>query len=281
MADKVNIEDVFREKLEGFEPEVDPSVWNAVSSQIQTPIAPNGSFSIVKAGIISVVAAAVVGAVFWVSMSSEEQIVRTKPGNKSKEPVEQKSKGLNTGDEFDYQQESQVPSEQTTNNSTTINKTERIQDQTRPLSEEPKLNALKEDYTLKTHAVTTTKDEPLNVEAIPATSNASTSIDNTEVVDKKEDIPTHSFTLPNIFTPNGDGSNDVFTISADGLTDFQLVILNTKNQVVFTSSDPEAEWTGLLLNGDPAPEGNYLYYFTARTKSGEAVSRSSALKLVR
>lgn len=281
MADKVNIEDIFREKLEGFEPEVNPSVWNAVSSQIQTPIPPNGSFSLVKAVIISVVAAAVVGTVFWASKNSEDEIVRTKPENKSNEPIEQESKALNTGNNYEYQQESPVPSEQTTNNSTIIDKTERTQEQTLPLSEESNLNVLDEDYTLKTNPVTTTKETPMSVEAIPPTPNASTSSDNTDVVDQKEDIPTHSFTLPNIFTPNGDGSNDVFTISAGGLTDFQLVILNTKNQVVFTSSDPEAEWTGLLPNGDPAPEGNYLYYFTARTKLGEAVSRSSALKLVR
>lgn len=280
MADKVNIEDIFREKLEGFEPEVNPSVWNAVSSQIQTPIPPNGSFSLVKAVIISVVAAAVVGAVFWASMNSEDKIVRTKPENKIKEQVEQKSKGPNTVDEFNYQQESQVQSEQTTNN-TIINKTEITLEQMRSLSEESKPNVLDEDYTLKTNLVTTTNEVPISVEAIQATPNSSTSRDNTEVVDHKEDIPTHTFTLPNIFTPNGDGSNDVFTISAGGLTDFQLVVLNTKNQVMFTSSDPEAEWTGLLPDGNPAPEGNYLYYFTARTPLGEPVSRSSTLKLVR
>jgi gliding motility-associated-like protein len=87
--------------------------------------------------------------------------------------------------------------------------------------------------------------------------------------------------LPNVFTPNGDGSNDRFTIDSEGLTDFQIVILNEANRVVYTSSDASFIWDGTMMNGDLAPAGTYLYYITAKDENEAVISRSSLLKLIR
>jgi gliding motility-associated-like protein len=87
--------------------------------------------------------------------------------------------------------------------------------------------------------------------------------------------------LPNVFTPNNDGSNDLFEIKSEGLTDFQLVILNESNKVIFNSSDASFSWDGTLSSGDPAPAGTYLYYLTAKDEKQHVISRSSLLKLIR
>src|SRR5690606_5690634 len=44
--------------------------------------------------------------------------------------------------------------------------------------------------------------------------------------------------LPNVFTPNGDGSNDFLFIESEGLEDFTIVVLDSKQRSIFESNDP-------------------------------------------
>jgi gliding motility-associated-like protein len=85
----------------------------------------------------------------------------------------------------------------------------------------------------------------------------------------------------NIFTPNGDGVNDVFELPSSGLEAFSIVVLDGRNKVVFTSSDPDFKWDGTLSGGEQLPSGNYIYYLTARDKNGNPVTQSSYLRIVR
>ncbi len=68
--------------------------------------------------------------------------------------------------------------------------------------------------------------------------------------------------LPNAFTPNGDGVNDVFRVlHAEHLTSMTMQIYNRWGQVVFTSSSRDKGWNG-HANGRPAPGGTYTYFIT-------------------
>ena len=66
--------------------------------------------------------------------------------------------------------------------------------------------------------------------------------------------------IPNVFTPNGDGSNDVFTIYQPYATDMHIWIYDRWGVLVY-------EWTGLtgfwdgtyMVNGKPVPDGVYYY----------------------
>ena len=85
--------------------------------------------------------------------------------------------------------------------------------------------------------------------------------------------------LPNVFTPNGDGNNDFFTIPKVDLTDFSLVILDEKGKTIFTSTDLDFNWDGTTLNGEKASVGNYVYFITAKDLSGKSFTKYSNLSI--
>jgi len=71
-----------------------------------------------------------------------------------------------------------------------------------------------------------------------------------------------SFETPNIFTPNNDGSNDVFTLNGLNVETLELVILNRWGNVVFESTDINANWNGRNKNtGNDCADGVYFYKY--------------------
>jgi gliding motility-associated-like protein len=58
-----------------------------------------------------------------------------------------------------------------------------------------------------------------------------------------------SIWIPNSFTPNGDGLNDIFKAeSASEVNDFQLYIYNRWGQLIFESKDINIGWDGKFMN---------------------------------
>lgn len=56
--------------------------------------------------------------------------------------------------------------------------------------------------------------------------------------------------IPNAFTPNNDGVNDVFKAFGVGWEDFSITVWNRWGEAVFESTDPEAFWDGSFEGGD-------------------------------
>lgn len=54
--------------------------------------------------------------------------------------------------------------------------------------------------------------------------------------------------VPNSFTPDGDGVNDIFKVSALDLTKFKLTIFNRWGQLLFESEDVSQGWDGKFKN---------------------------------
>ena len=69
--------------------------------------------------------------------------------------------------------------------------------------------------------------------------------------------------VPNVFTPNGDGKNDVFMALALSVEHFHGVILNRLGRKVYEWSDPNGGWDG-RIHGKYATPGTYYYIITAR-----------------
>ncbi|WP_345954218.1 gliding motility-associated C-terminal domain-containing protein [Mucilaginibacter sp. PAMB04168] len=67
--------------------------------------------------------------------------------------------------------------------------------------------------------------------------------------------------IPNVFTPNGDGKNDVFEIPGlDGFAENEITIVNRWGNSVYEKRNYHNEWTGEGLN-----EGTYFYIFRVKT----------------
>lgn len=86
--------------------------------------------------------------------------------------------------------------------------------------------------------------------------------------------------IPNAFTPNNDGVNDVFKTHARNMREFKLVIVNRWGEKVFSSQLPEEGWDG-IWNGIPAPEGTYTYLCEATGRSGRYWAESGNITLIR
>jgi gliding motility-associated-like protein len=69
-----------------------------------------------------------------------------------------------------------------------------------------------------------------------------------------------SFFIPNAFTPNGDGLNDVFGAipRIDYVNQYRISIFNRWGQLLFESSDLHLGWDG-TYQGEACPAGAYVY----------------------
>lgn len=69
------------------------------------------------------------------------------------------------------------------------------------------------------------------------------------------------FFIPNVFTPNNDGFNDVFQIIYNGDQTYHLSIYNRWGQLVFENNDKNEYWGG-KISQKAAKEGTYYYVFS-------------------
>lgn len=76
------------------------------------------------------------------------------------------------------------------------------------------------------------------------------------------DIPS-LLTVPNVFTPNGDGTNDFFLTQNEGLKTFSLQIFDRWGMLLFETEDPSQGWDGKNTSGGTVVDGTYYYVITA------------------
>ncbi|MBX7142324.1 MAG: gliding motility-associated C-terminal domain-containing protein [Chitinophagales bacterium] len=88
--------------------------------------------------------------------------------------------------------------------------------------------------------------------------------------------------IPNAFTPNGDGLNDVFLPVLSGRTEMKtLAVFNRWGQQVFFSSSPATGWDG-TFDGKPEEVGAFVYYFTGfNEESGKEIVMKGNVLLLR
>ncbi len=85
------------------------------------------------------------------------------------------------------------------------------------------------------------------------------------------------YSLPNVFTPNGDGPNDLYRpFEYRYIARVDMVILDRWGTVVFQTEDPDINWDGKNLQGKDVAEGVYFYKCVVfeRRVSGEERSEN-------
>lgn len=88
------------------------------------------------------------------------------------------------------------------------------------------------------------------------------------------------FFVPNAFTPNGDGQNDVFMAVATNINKFEMLIFNRGGQLIFQSSDYRKGWDG-TVKGKIADDNVFVYKINYTDKSGKAKTLTGNITLIR
>lgn len=86
--------------------------------------------------------------------------------------------------------------------------------------------------------------------------------------------------MPNTFTPNGDGNNDVLEIKGKYFKSAKMTILNKWGEVVFISEDANIGWDG-NYRGQPATVDSYGYHVVALDNRGKEISIKGVVSLLR
>lgn len=301
MEGKDPIKDLFSRKLGNFEVPVNPELWSSIASQIPTvtsaATASTGVSLATKVIIgLSVVASLATG-VYFIQSDENKQTEKVTPKisrpfktdeqeaqkdqNKineiSKNNVNNKSLEIKsfsipniTPHDIEVKNESKLDNSESITYSgqdksaskiiSQVNNTSKIQESQRVVKVDENVN----DKANDTSTVSESKNQnsPSNL--------------NQNLIPKESAI---QLTLPNIFTPNGDGANDYLEMRIDGVSEFSVVVLNESGQVVYQSQETDFKWDGSLSNGDKAPQGSYVYYITGKDADGKLVSKHSRLSI--
>jgi gliding motility-associated-like protein len=75
--------------------------------------------------------------------------------------------------------------------------------------------------------------------------------------------------VPNVFTPNNDGQNDLFIIRANGVDPLQISIYSRNGAMVYSTKSPIIVWDGRNSSGSLMSEGVYYYVLTSEDSSVE------------
>jgi gliding motility-associated-like protein len=89
--------------------------------------------------------------------------------------------------------------------------------------------------------------------------------------------------VPNVFTPNGDGSNDVFFFKTANLIEITAIIFDRWGNKVYEtdSSTDNVGWDGKNLLGKDCAPGVYFYIVKATGKDAQAYEKKGNVSLFR
>ena len=94
-------------------------------------------------------------------------------------------------------------------------------------------------------------------------------------------IPTSIFEVPNIFTPNGDGLNDMFNPKSRNIVQFEGEIFNRWGEKVYGWTMPQGGWDGRTPSGNIVPAGTYFYTLKAVGVDNLNYEQKGSVTLVR
>lgn len=87
--------------------------------------------------------------------------------------------------------------------------------------------------------------------------------------------------IDNVFTPNSDGINDVFSFDEFGMNTVSVEIYNRWGQVVYLWDGTDKNWSGVDISGEDVAEGVYFYAIVAEGTDGHYYDKKGSITLLR
>jgi len=86
--------------------------------------------------------------------------------------------------------------------------------------------------------------------------------------------------VPNAFTPNGDGLNDVLELKGRYLNNFTFVVIDRNGQEVFRATDRSQTWDGTIRGHAPV-NAAYVWRFTLHDEAGQDFSQTGTVTILK
>ncbi|MCC6703012.1 MAG: PKD domain-containing protein [Fluviicola sp.] len=92
-----------------------------------------------------------------------------------------------------------------------------------------------------------------------------------------------NFNMPNIFTPDGNGTNETFSFIYDIFKSFNITVMNRWGNVVHQATNQTGTifWDGYTQAGQMANEGTYFYLFDAILLDGTDIKKEGFVYLMK
>jgi gliding motility-associated-like protein len=88
------------------------------------------------------------------------------------------------------------------------------------------------------------------------------------------------FFIPNSFSPNGDGNNDIFKVYGSSVRDVTLIVYNQWGEKIFESKNALSGWDG-TWKGRPQAVGVYVYLAEVTFYNNVTMKRKGTINLIR
>jgi len=86
--------------------------------------------------------------------------------------------------------------------------------------------------------------------------------------------------LPEAFTPNGDGHNDILYVRGGPFKQMDFTVYNNWGNVIFHTNTQSQGWDG-SYGGQPQPGGSYVWILVGETIDNQAVKKKGDVTLIR
>ena len=86
--------------------------------------------------------------------------------------------------------------------------------------------------------------------------------------------------VPNVFTPNNDGKNDLLYVYGNYIDKLDMRIFNQWGEQVMVINNRTTGWDG-TYRGKPQPVGVYVYSLQATLADGRTVKLKGSITLMR
>lgn len=93
-------------------------------------------------------------------------------------------------------------------------------------------------------------------------------------------LSTKELFVPNVFTPNNDGKNDLLLVYGNYISNLQFRVFNQWGQLIFLSDQQSRGWDG-TYRGQAQPVGVYAYTLKVVLRDGTIVNKKGSVNLIR